>query len=677
MEKDAGHRGPILGAFFVQVFSNDCVVVIVTPSGVSVMTAEDGKSIAYRRPEIGDAYTSCVFIPISARQGDEQDTTTNSSMITRECGLVLGTQNGQLELLEVSNTHLKILHQCIEKINSGITVIANVSSVPSVVAIGTGDGRLLLWDPVVHPFTPTVSIPVAGGHCVCSIASIGDNEIWVSAGFEGILVFELNVNFSEKIRTLSLVDSGKILYPQLLADDLSTRHIITDMVESKSQGIVVCLSSEVLLVEIKTRQIIHRYPANLMSCGAAVTCMAGIDDVVRDSTFLILGGVEGSLCIRELNRRERDGKLQCVLLKCYDKLVPVKDVDIPEGCPISSLSIGRPGNICIVGDAACSVFFVNLESSVVVPSATPNVSNENNPFTNPLDVSVDNTMAPSGDGTPRQFADESISPRVELDGYEESDDAIDDALHLEGERAHQVQLDDAQLHEAQLHEALTEEVELEGVQPEESHAEEVVKEQVEEVELEEAQPEDPMQEEADEVVLEESQPEDVQPKLELDNDLQETQDEVHEKDPQFSSPVHAPEVEEYPTKDPIEEGELNEENITHSVGPSQEEPSSLDDEHILSAVEIVEALPTAEKSSEQLEPETEVVDEPTTLEAVDQSVQEEPIASHEENEVEEVEPIDAFLRGETSPMSLHSDGPSPRKSSTGTEKQEDEFETVE
>ena len=347
MEKDAGHRGPIVGAFLVDVFSNnnDQVVVIVTPSGVSVMTKEDGKSIAYRRPESGDAFTACCLISISTK-------IKNDEIITKNCGLVLGTQQGRLELLEVSSTDLKVLHQCSEK-TSSISTIERIRFVPSVVAVGTLDGRLLLWDPVVHPFTPTVSIKVVdeGGASpgIQSITNVGESELWLSTVSNSLHIFSVAVDTFAKVRTLTCSPAGSV--------ELGIP--IFDMAESRSQNIVICLSTDIVLVDVNTKTVLLTYPARLMSCGAAVTSLNAFDD--DESTFIILGGVEGSLCVRELNRRRSDNKLQCVLLRCFDKLVPEKNdsVNIPEGCPVSSLSIAS-GDLCIVGDAACSVFVINM-----------------------------------------------------------------------------------------------------------------------------------------------------------------------------------------------------------------------------------------------------------------------------------------------------------------------------
>jgi len=344
MEKDAGHRGPIVGAFLVDVFTDEQVVVIVTPSGVSVMTTEEGRSIAYRRPESGDAFTACAFIPISTKLDDNE-------ILTKNCGLVLGTQEGRLELLEVSSSDLKVLHQCMEK-TSSISAIERLRCVPSVVAVGTVDGRLLLWDPVVHPFTPTVSLRVRDEPAAIQcIASVGESEIWLSTTSNSVHVFSVAVDTSTKVRTVTCTAGSPT--------DVSLP--ISDMVESRSQNLLICLSSgsEIVLVDLATKKILHRYPARLMSCGAAVTSITAFDD--DESTFIVLGGVEGSLCIRELNRRRKDNKLQCLLLRCFDKLVPERNdqVQIPEGCPVSSLSIAT-NDLCVVGDAACSVFVINM-----------------------------------------------------------------------------------------------------------------------------------------------------------------------------------------------------------------------------------------------------------------------------------------------------------------------------
>ena len=103
-----------------------------------------------------------------------------------------------------------------------------------------------------------------------------------------------------------------------------------------------------------------------------MTCMNGFDNEKTNSTFLQLGGVDGSLCLRELSKREKDGKLQCVLLKCFQSLKPGKnDEELvlaatqAEGCPVTSLSTTNDG-LCVVGDAGCFVFVVKLDAKTEV-----------------------------------------------------------------------------------------------------------------------------------------------------------------------------------------------------------------------------------------------------------------------------------------------------------------------
>jgi hypothetical protein len=159
---------------------------------------------------------------------------------------------------------------------------------------------------------------------------------------------------------------------------------VTNLVYSGNQRLLICLSScsEVFLIDADTAELVHQYPASLMSCGSALSTMAGVEvPAVPGSTFLILGGIDGSFSLRELNRRDRDGKLQCVLHRCIDRLAPhLKTADADElsldpadGCPLSSLYVLPDLDVCVVGDASCAVYVVGLKLLPMTPAPTPSL----------------------------------------------------------------------------------------------------------------------------------------------------------------------------------------------------------------------------------------------------------------------------------------------------------------
>jgi hypothetical protein len=161
---------------------------------------------------------------------------------------------------------------------------------------------------------------------------------------------------------------------------------VTSVVYSTTQKLVICLSScsEVFLIDSATSTLVHQYPASLMTCGAALSTMAGVEvAAVPGSTFLVLGGIDGSFCVRELNKRDRDGKLQCVLHRCIDRLAPQPkaadqeiSLDPADGCPLSSLFVVPELDVCVAGDASCAVYIVGLKLVPMTPAPTPGIEDE-------------------------------------------------------------------------------------------------------------------------------------------------------------------------------------------------------------------------------------------------------------------------------------------------------------
>ena len=359
-EKDAGHRGPVIGAFLVAESGERELVVSVTPTGVVAVSSESGAVLSTYRPAVGDAFTAALLV---------------SKQTESELGLMVGTQNGKLVLLQFSSeeSSLRVVAQCFvtehaETREHGISCLASVRGATTLALVGTVSGKILIWDPVLHPLIPSVSVTTISSRpsSITCLISTQNGEVWASS--EGIHVF-----------SLQLGDNLISMTPKLSAPiQFEGMHVVTNMVDSSFHDLVICLSScsEVYLIDKSTHQLAQRYPASLMTCGVAMTSLNGLElDSVPGSTFLQLGGVDGSLCLRELTKRARDGKLQCVLLKFFQTLKPgMKKIQGTEnfigasdGCPITSLA--SAADVCVVGDAACCVYIVklNLDGLRVVP----------------------------------------------------------------------------------------------------------------------------------------------------------------------------------------------------------------------------------------------------------------------------------------------------------------------
>jgi WD40 repeat protein len=345
LAKDAGHRGPVLGGYLLKTLDGLNAAVTVTPTGFTVVDSDSGSVICVVKssPDGTDAFTSVALIPLT------------SGTQTESCGLVVGTQKGKLLLIQISReSKPKYIAECEIPNPSPVTCVCVSKTDPSIAVAGTVDGRVLVWEPSSHPSTPTVSVQVYASPITC--IHISDNLLYVAS--EGICVFSI-------LRSGSLLTLTRGSVQSLTFDGMQS---ITSIVESFIHGLLICLSScsEVFLIDKVSHQLVTRYPASLMTCGAALSSMSGLEiSGVPGSTFLVLGAVDGSLCLRELCRRPKDDKLQCVLHKCFDRLTPQHKsvIDLPidpsEGCPITSVYTPSE-EVCVVGDASCSVFVVNM-----------------------------------------------------------------------------------------------------------------------------------------------------------------------------------------------------------------------------------------------------------------------------------------------------------------------------
>jgi hypothetical protein len=364
LSKDAGHRGPVLGGYIITGFENIEIACTVTPSGVTVVAADSGSVLTTFHPIPGDAFTASCLIPLSSPDGEN-----------RLCGLVAGTQSGLLVLVGIASK-VREIARC-EASKSAITAVA--VSGDNLVVAGNTTGQLFLYDPVNHPETCSSSFSIIPERdaAVTAICPVASDRVWAAVDGHGISELFLSDSGSGLLSIAHQDPPVRMMFPNMQS--------VTSMVVSHRQNLGVCLSScsDVFLINISDHSLVQQYPASLMTCGSALSVVAAAEPQdTGDSTFLILAGVDGSLAVRELNRREKDGKLQCVLHRCIDRLTPLskeeltQQLDPAEGCPITSLSVMESLDHCVVGDAACSLYLLPLNCRKISRASTPSVQDE-------------------------------------------------------------------------------------------------------------------------------------------------------------------------------------------------------------------------------------------------------------------------------------------------------------
>jgi hypothetical protein len=350
LSKNAGQRGPVLGGYLSTGFDGVEIACTVTPTNVTVVSSETGVVLSSFSPDEGDAFTATCLMPLSSE-----------SITNRLCGLTVGTQNGLLLLLELGS-NVREIARCESPSKSSISCLALALS--STIIAGTVSGQVLVYDPIRHPETPSVSLSVFpdSESAVTSIAAVSDEGIWVAVDGQGITELSLEIDPALGVVSLKRKDPFVLM-------SFEGMQSVTEIVVSHKHRLGVCLSScsEVFLISLDTYRLEQQYPAALMTCGSALSIMIAVEpNESSESTFLFLGGIDGSLTIRELNKRERDGKLQCLLHRCIDRLSPVSKEDLVEpvnpsdGCPISSLWITESLEQCVVGDASCALYLVPI-----------------------------------------------------------------------------------------------------------------------------------------------------------------------------------------------------------------------------------------------------------------------------------------------------------------------------
>jgi len=104
--------------------------------------------------------------------------------------------------------------------------------------------------------------------------------------------------------------------------------------------------------DTETYAMIKKYHASMFTCGSDLSAMLATQAASPKLSLLILGGVDGSLCVRSIKRRT-DGKVHCMLL------YHLASVSATPGCPITSIDYHHTMDSLLVGDASCIITVVS------------------------------------------------------------------------------------------------------------------------------------------------------------------------------------------------------------------------------------------------------------------------------------------------------------------------------
>jgi len=124
--------------------------------------------------------------------------------------------------------------------------------------------------------------------------------------------------------------------------------------------------------DLDSYEFVQKHPAELITCGSDLSAMVSVETRSQNMSLLLAAGVDGSLCIRRVSRRN-DGKPNCVLLSYLDA------VSGEMGCPITSINYHLETDSVLIGNAGCSVSLLSTLQDqlgeVPLPTGHTRVSN--------------------------------------------------------------------------------------------------------------------------------------------------------------------------------------------------------------------------------------------------------------------------------------------------------------
>jgi len=386
---EEGKRGPTLGCvLYPSSEANSWRVAVASPLRVQVFDAHSGKVIALEdglaASAIQDDAPFTAFCaaedPGLASAGGSAGTSGEASRQQRQ--LVVGCQDGTVLVFALARGNLsgpllklkaagdlqdrstaqmfvagKLYQEAIESPspeNETGSLAASITALAfggDVLFAGSA-GRCFCWDLISGELRREFPLPAGRGgqsstpSALCSVStpprppegsSPNQEEhcLWVGLDGGNVAVFDVTTG----VLTRSFNCGGQ--------------EAVMSLAYFPNYTVVFALSAHrrVSVWDSNSYACLQKYPAELMTCGADLSAMISVDLRAMELSLILLAGVDGSLCIRRVNRRA-DGKLNCVLLSYME------NVSGDAGCPISYISYHPATDSMLVGDAGCTVALV-------------------------------------------------------------------------------------------------------------------------------------------------------------------------------------------------------------------------------------------------------------------------------------------------------------------------------
>ena len=319
--KTTGQRGPLIALIPAQHNTQALAHICVTPCSVFVFfwdqTAASGKRMSLQ----GDAFTCACAV---GRQ-------------TQGTVILAGTQNGQVIRISLDD-NFTFVSRVVTISDSPVIAIA-VSEDATKCAAGFGNGVVVFWstseqdelDKRKYLRDPSKQAAVVS---LVFVQSAG--TLWTGYSDGSVVVFSLEEGGN--FQTIPNICVG----------------IPAVMKWHKKLDVVLISDShkELVVVSVSDHSVPHRYDAGLVTCGSPLTCM----EILKDRNELVcLGADDGSFCIRELSKSDKDPqRLKFHLLKMWE-------VAASDAGPVTCVAVDVVANALVVGDAGCRVRSVNIQ----------------------------------------------------------------------------------------------------------------------------------------------------------------------------------------------------------------------------------------------------------------------------------------------------------------------------
>ena len=367
-EETVGRRGPTLGSVLIDgVEAGSVRLLVVTPLKIQVYDAHTAKIL-----DLQDLMPSSLrsHLPMTSFSVEAQSSSSRR--------MAVGCQDGEVVIFSLEGGTAKPLRSFhAEEDLAGESKHALAKSILALhlfngqVFAGTS-GRCMCWNlddgELQREFhLPSSDQPVSASSLV-TVTQESGLQLWTGLDVGSIAVFEVETG----ILMRSLACGGS--------------EMVVALAFCSKTSAVFALSAHrrVTIWDTDSYACLQKYPAELMTCGADLSAMGAFDIPSINMSLLVLAGVDGSLCLRRITRRE-DRKLNCILL-WY--------LGAESGCPITALDFHEGSETILLGDAGCRVQLQNIkeqisEAQVIPPRKSTGPKNQ--------DTEAENTVVDVGE----------------------------------------------------------------------------------------------------------------------------------------------------------------------------------------------------------------------------------------------------------------------------------------